>query len=74
VSLAITIAVVWIAASILVAAGWMLTAWYVRHRQRADRRAVREWRDLLRALAHPRLPHLPRQRGRDDPDRRDQSA
>lgn len=69
--LVVTIVLVWIAASVAVAIGWMVAAWYVRRRQRAHERAVREWRHLLTLLAHPRLPRLPRQRDRQDPDQKD---
>jgi hypothetical protein len=84
VSLVLTIVLVWIAASVVVAIGWMVAASYVRRRRNAHERAVREWRQLLTLLAHPRRPRLPRQRdrqgpdhqdpGHEDPDRRDRSA
>lgn len=58
-SVAVTIVLVWIAASLVVAVGWMLVALYVRRRRETEEHAVREWRQLQAWLAHP---HLPRQR------------
>jgi hypothetical protein len=59
VSLVLTIVVVWIAASILVAAGWMLLAVYLRRERRAEEQTVREWLRRMR-------PRLPRQRSGGD--------
>jgi hypothetical protein len=61
VSLVLTIVVVWIAASIVVAVGWMLLASYLRRERRAEERTVREWLRRVR-------PRLPRQRSGESED------